>query len=453
MRVELQRILDSSLFVHSQNLQRLLKHVVELTLCGRSDEIKEYALGVEVFNRGSSFDPRTDTIVRVEARRLRSRLNEYYSGEGAAARILISIPKGSYVPEFCVREDVQTPPPPTRPARHHEGVLWWASALIAVLGIGLPLAFWLRPKPTVNTVYSAVPLTNYSGHEICPSFSPDGERVAFAWDGEKRDNFDIYIKQIGVAEPLRLTTDPRADLSPAWSPDGRTIAFLRVTSSERAEVLLTGPFGGPAQRVAEVAAPQLEYWRLRLMAWSPDSKWLVVSDGPSPDSAICLCLVSLETGEKRALTSPPGAFKDFDPAFSPDMKQLAFIRYEATSNIYVISLSKYLYTEGNPKQLTFGNGGTGSPVWTRDGRALLFARREGAGAPSLWRVTLSEPRKLDPLPIPADNADSIALSPQRGRLVYGRTRNDANIWGLELPASPSSGPLNLISKIWIASNT
>ena len=60
-----------------------------------------------------------------------------------------------------------------------------------------------------------------SGLERSPSFSPDGNQVAFAWSKTGRDDADIYIKQIGVEEPFQLTDDPRADVNPAWSPDGQ----------------------------------------------------------------------------------------------------------------------------------------------------------------------------------------------------------------------------------------
>jgi Tol biopolymer transport system component len=57
----------------------------------------------------------------------------------------------------------------------------------------------------------AVPLTSYPGNESWPSFSPDGTQVAFDWDGEKQDNRDIYVKQVGVEPPYRLTNDPAMD--------------------------------------------------------------------------------------------------------------------------------------------------------------------------------------------------------------------------------------------------
>jgi hypothetical protein len=79
VREELQKIISSQEFRSSPHLRNFLQYVVEETLHGRADRLKEYAIGVEVFKRGDSFDPRIDTIVRTEARRLRLRLAEYYA--------------------------------------------------------------------------------------------------------------------------------------------------------------------------------------------------------------------------------------------------------------------------------------------------------------------------------------------------------------------------------------
>jgi DNA-binding winged helix-turn-helix (wHTH) protein len=78
-----------------------------------------------------------------------------------------------------------------------------------ILLIGIAAFFYFRNVPRSPVFYTSVPLTSYVGSEICPSFAPDGERVAFAWDGEKQDNFDIYVRQIGDGTLLRLTSDPK----------------------------------------------------------------------------------------------------------------------------------------------------------------------------------------------------------------------------------------------------
>ncbi len=103
VRSELDRILKSRAFVHSHRMRRFLQFVVEECLSGQQSRLKEYLIGLEVFNRMEQFDPRIDSIVRVEARRLRSKLEEYYQTEGREAELRIELRKGSYVPLFEFR--------------------------------------------------------------------------------------------------------------------------------------------------------------------------------------------------------------------------------------------------------------------------------------------------------------------------------------------------------------
>src|SRR3984885_6824958 len=100
IRRELKRILVSRSFRQVDRLQRFLSFIVEETLAGRGDRLKEYPVGVDVFGKDQSFDPRMDPIVRVQARRLRIRLTSYYQDEGQSDEVIIELPKGGYTPTF-----------------------------------------------------------------------------------------------------------------------------------------------------------------------------------------------------------------------------------------------------------------------------------------------------------------------------------------------------------------
>jgi serine/threonine-protein kinase len=103
---QLDKILSSSTFIRSKRLGRFLRFTVEQCLEGRQGALKEYLVGVEVFNKMETFDPRIDSIVRVEARRLRSKLEKYYQTEGRDDNIVIQFRKGSYVPQILTRDQL-----------------------------------------------------------------------------------------------------------------------------------------------------------------------------------------------------------------------------------------------------------------------------------------------------------------------------------------------------------
>src|SRR5258706_10724953 len=114
VRAQLDRILASRTLAGSDQLKRLLRLTVERTISGQSDLLKEYNLGLEVFQRPPDYDPKVDPIVRVQARRLRSKLAEYYAGEGSGDTLVIRIPKGAYIPAFEFRP-ASTPRPDPKP--------------------------------------------------------------------------------------------------------------------------------------------------------------------------------------------------------------------------------------------------------------------------------------------------------------------------------------------------
>jgi hypothetical protein len=105
IRAQTERILSSKHFRQAASLERFLRHVVEKTLAGAEQELKEYAIGVEVFQRGADFEPGADAVVRVQASKLRKKLDSFYEDEGASDAVVIELPKGHYVARFAARRD------------------------------------------------------------------------------------------------------------------------------------------------------------------------------------------------------------------------------------------------------------------------------------------------------------------------------------------------------------
>ena len=111
VRDQIERITSSTAFRTSDRLKHFITFVASQALQGKGDNLKEYAVGVQVFGRETAFDPRTDPVVRVQARRLRARLERYYREEGQHDEIVVDLPKGGYAPVFRRRE-VASPPKP-----------------------------------------------------------------------------------------------------------------------------------------------------------------------------------------------------------------------------------------------------------------------------------------------------------------------------------------------------
>src|SRR5436190_2063949 len=110
VRAALARILASEYFRASESLRRLLRYTVESTLAGKGNALKEYTIAVEALGRPASFDPRTDNIVRVQARKLRQRLSAYYAGDGRNDSCRITYHPGTYKPDFSIAAPAQALP-------------------------------------------------------------------------------------------------------------------------------------------------------------------------------------------------------------------------------------------------------------------------------------------------------------------------------------------------------
>jgi Tol biopolymer transport system component len=253
---QLSKVLGSPLFANADQSRAMLRFVVEEAVHERIERLKEYTVGAEAMGRGPSFDPRSDTIVRAEASRLRNRLERYYAGDGQADPVLITLPKGSYVPHFALRPPaddseaaaVAVPAPvlvpvpvpvpagakPARPAK-------WSSSPGLVLGLGLGLVAALAVAVWTGTTLSVrggatseSPVVQFSvppptgavfeapiGRQQI-AVSPDGTRLAFV--GADADGSRVWIRDLSGldAKPAAGTDGARTVF---WSPDSLSVYF------------------------------------------------------------------------------------------------------------------------------------------------------------------------------------------------------------------------------------
>ena len=300
------------------------------------------------------------------------------------------------------------------------GVLLTVTALLYFI-VGRPSASSLPPMKTIA-------FTSYPGYEGTPALSPEGNAIAFVWNGDHEDNYDIYVKLIDAGSPLRLTNDPSPEGDPAWSPDGRYIAFSRSTHGGISFYTIPS-LGGNERKIAEVASS-----RTILKAsgssidWSPDGKTLAVSATESPVEPNSIFLISIKTGQKQELTSPDrNGQGDYSPRFSPNGSLIAFAKSLSSG---VVELYTIPSTGGKEKRLTFDNLTVGSDAWTEDGQEIVFSSNRG-GNTTMWRIP-SEGGSPMPVAGSGENVGDIDIGKKGNNLAYSRAVENTNIWQLSL---------------------
>jgi len=170
-RAQLRRILASPLFSTARRLSQFLEFVVSRSIEGQAAEIKESLIGVEVYGREPTYDPKADSIVRAEASRLRAKLREYYETEGRNDPIRIELPKGSYTPAFVTNAAVETgPSKPVGAVAPPAGARGRWMAIAALVLILAAAAVWWQTRGSRRAHSIAVmPLVNLtSDHTADP---------------------------------------------------------------------------------------------------------------------------------------------------------------------------------------------------------------------------------------------------------------------------------------------
>jgi Tol biopolymer transport system component len=327
------------------------------------------------------------------------------------------------------------------PRRPRRALAAFAVLSLVVLAGVIGVLVWrgrsAGPAAPAPTPFTAIPLTTYPGREQQPSFSPDGNSIAFAWNGEAEENWDIYVKLIGPGSPQRLTTDPAIELSPAWSPDGRSIAFGRVRDDLRVAILVVPSRGGPEREVlGTVRSGVLGLGQI--LAWSADSRFLVVAAAPSADEPVVLTAVEVATGAVRPVTKPMPDFQaDLLPAISPDGRMLAFVRRRRgvrTGEVHVQTLSPGFEPVGEPRHLAGQGVFYHGLAWSATGRDVIVSSGT-FGNVALWRIAAQHPEQLERLSPFGEECRQPAVAALQGRLAFTRASWDENTWRVTL-----SGP-------------
>ena len=428
---QLERILASPDFQSADRLSRLLRYLVQNALDHPGATIKEYALGVDVFDRSEDFDPKVDSVVRVQAGRLRQKLAKYYEGPGSADPVRIDLPRGGYSATLSVvgapeagEQTVATPTP-------RRFWLTLAAAGVMILA-GAGWVFWGRTKRPEAPVVTQ--LTSEVGVEDDAAFSPDGESIAYsATVGLGRD---IFVKSVREGGVRRLTDDHALNVHPSWSPDGSTIAFSRHNGEVGYAIWLVPAQGGAERKIGDTRST-IGHEFSTGPVWTRDGRLIVVADKAGTAGPDSLFLLDVSTGARKRLTQP-GAndIGDCAAAISPSGQTIAFARFTSysTGDIYTMSIDG-----GAEQRITRDRATIRGIDFTADGGSLVFSSSRG-GTQRLWRVRLPN-GSPEPFSTAGLNAIHPAVARFGRRVVYTEYGSIANVWRADLTRPAAAGEM------------
>jgi len=263
------------------------------------------------------------------------------------------------------------------------------ATVLAIAALGAWIVVGRRPALTTEAHVRFTPLTSDPGNEIDPALSASG-RLAYVARGED-GRAHIFTKSSADAAPAQITRGEAREYAPAWSPDETRIAFVRVT--DRGCAIWIAPADGAANDRARELIPctAMDEWR---MSWSPDGRLLAVAAGHTTmRSPSHIEVIEVSNGERRLVTDPPPAHAgDASPAFSPDGREIAFVRTISGSitDVFVAPVptapsSSESRPHGLARRVTTDNADVLGVDWEPDGRHLVFSS-DRAGSIGLWRV-------------------------------------------------------------------
>ncbi|WP_433975963.1 protein kinase domain-containing protein [Tunturiibacter lichenicola] len=324
------------------------------------------------------------------------------------------------------------------------GILAIAAVVLGAIGIFRRL--WPRVQPTQEQAnLTSVPLTALAGQATSPAFSPDGSRIAFAWNGDPKDgtkDFDLYVKAVGSETLLRLTQQGSASISPAWSPDGTQIAFYRMAGSDTG-IYVVPALGGSERKLRSTRMPSTNYSfiggaNVALVNWSPDGKWIAFADVPPGEEHSRVYLLSMETLEATQIPISPMCVGEGLPAFSHKGDYLAywcFLSGPAWAVLYSLPLPG-----GQPKMIATVEAYPNGLAWSANDEKLVYSSYSVGNESSLselGEVTVANgaTKKLDF----AGSAMTPTLSARGDKLAYASVFTKLNIRRRDLLHTESPG--------------
>ncbi len=360
-------------------------------------------------------------VVEESLTRAVSELRKILRDDPKTPRIIETIPKKGYRLIANVRHDPQHSAHDKTDAQTEKRFQWKSLyrvlSLIALFVIAAVLIirsriFTSSSQPPIHLM----PLTSYPGDESNPALSPDGNRLAFRWNGEDGYSSSIYVKVIGSERPLRLTGDDFTT-EPAWSPDGRLISYVKFTPSG-GEVFSIPSLGGPETRLVE------KITGIRNPVWSPDGGELLFTLYCQEISSWLVFRYPLDTRDTVRVTNPvSGPVQDSKPIYSPNGKRIAFIRmFQGVMDIFTTSV------QGGPlQQVTNGGQWITDVDWSPDGHWIIYTSKDG-----VWKIPAAGGRAVL-LAAGGPGINNLTVARKNWLLAYEQSNREENIWRLILP--------------------